>query len=144
MYKIFSLSILFFISLPALAVYKCESGDKVVYSDVACINGKPSDVDDKLGKPSASDVAKAKEQNAQEKKELKQLENTRHKREAQEEKQQQQFAKTAMSKQKKCAALEQKKKWNQEDVARATGKKLETAKRKSHQIEEKYRLECNK
>jgi hypothetical protein len=129
-------------SLPAFAVYKCESGDKVIYGDAPCANGKSYDLGDKSSHSTASDIAKANEQNLEEKSKLKHLENTRHKKEAAEEKQQQKIAKAEVRKKKKCASLELKKKWNHEDMANMTGKQHESAKRKEIRLKEEYVLEC--
>jgi hypothetical protein len=143
MFRILIATLLIFAALPAFAIYKCESGDKTAYSDKPCITGKSSDMGDQLNdKSSASDAAKAKEQHAQDAAKLKQLENARHQREAREEKAQQQALNAARAKKKRCAALDQKKKWNNEEIAAATGKKLETSKRKARQIEEKIQREC--
>ncbi|HEY8101858.1 MAG TPA: DUF4124 domain-containing protein [Burkholderiaceae bacterium] len=137
-------SLLLSFSFPALAVYKCEAGDKITYSDAPCATGKSVDLGNKTSTSAASDIAKAKEQNTQEKKQLKELETARHKREAAEDKQQEKLMKTAAGKKKKCASLELKKKWSNEDAANASVKKQESAKRKVHRAEEKYELECGK
>lgn len=144
MRRILLTTLLLSFSLPVLAVYKCEIGDKVTYSDTPCINGKSHDLGGQANKSNASDVAKANEQNAQEKSKLKQLETARHKREAEEEKQQQKLAQAAASKKKKCTSLELKKKWSAEDAANASGKKRESAKRKARRMAEKYEMECGK
>jgi hypothetical protein len=130
--------------MPAMAIYKCETGGKVTYSDVPCPNSKTTVIGDQSRQSSSSDIAEAKQKNEHEKRELKQLENARHKREAKEEKQQQQIAKRFESKKKKCAALEQKHRWSKEDLARATGRKVEPAKRRERRLAEKYDLECGK
>jgi hypothetical protein len=144
MRRILITTLLFLFSLPAFAVYKCEIGDKVTYSDAPCINGKSHDLGDQSTKSNAVDVAKANEQNAKEKSKLKQLETARHKREAEEDKQQQKLVRAAASKKKKCASLELQRKWKNEDAANASVKKQESAKRKAHRAAEKYELECGK
>jgi hypothetical protein len=143
---LYSLIVAFLLSfsLPAFAIYKCESGDKVIYGDAPCNNGKSYDLGDKTSHSSASDIAKANEQNIEEKSKLKHLENARHKKEAAEEKQQQKIAKAEVSKKKKCTSLELRRKWNHEDMANSAGKKHESAKRKETRLKEEYELECGK
>ena len=90
------------------------------------------------------EVNKAKSQNEQEKIKSKHLENARHKREEKDEAKERQIARAARTKKKKCASLAQKEKWSIEDTANATGRRLETAKRKARRIAEKIELECGK
>lgn len=137
-------SLLAVISLPALAVYKCEVDGKVTYSDAHCTSGKSVDLGEQAPTSTAADIAKANEQNAQEKSKLKQLETARHRREAKEEKQQRKIANATAIKRKKCASLELKRKWSHEEMANASGKKRERAQRNARHTEEKYLLECGK
>lgn len=137
-------ALLFSFSLPAFAIYKCAAGDKTAYSDTPCMNGQSLDLGNKSDKNSASDIAKAKEQNEKEKHQVKLLETARHKREATEEKQQQKLAQTVERKRKKCASLAMQMKWGNEDAASTIGKKQESAKRKARRLKEKYELECGK
>lgn len=131
-------------SAPAFAVYKCNSGGKTSYTDSSCANGTSSDLGDISNKATPSDLAQAHEQNTQDKRKLKKLETARHKREAVEERQQQKMAKAADSKRKKCASLQLKKKWGNEDAANATGKNREKARLRARRLAEKYDLECGK
>jgi hypothetical protein len=142
MFRFLLAALLLSLSLPALAVYKCETSGKVIYSDAPCLKGNSTDLGDIANKSTAADIAQANSQNSQEKKQLKQLETARHKREAEDDKQQQKIAKAEASKKKKCASLALKKKWSKENAENATGKKRESAKRKAHQLAEKYELEC--
>jgi len=144
MLKTILASLFLFVSCPALAVYKCESGGKTIYSDAPCATGQSSDLGDIADKSSPEDVAKARQLHAQEKAKVKQLEKARHQREAQDEKRQQQALKAAAAKKKKCAALEQKKKWSAEDAASASIKRLEQAKLRARRAAEKYEMECGK
>jgi hypothetical protein len=144
MRQILFFSLLALFSMPAMAVYKCESGEKVTYSDAPCRNGKTTDMGNQARQSSASDIAKAEQQNEREKQQLKQLENARHKREAKEEKEQQRLAKNLQAKKKKCQALEQKHRWSKEDLDRASAKKLDSARRRERRLAEKYALECGK
>ena len=48
-------------SLPAWAVYKCDSDGKVTYSDAACANGKTVAIDDARGVKSPVPATSAKD-----------------------------------------------------------------------------------
>jgi hypothetical protein len=144
MFRLSFLILLFSFSLPAFAVYKCENGGKVTYSDTTCMTGKSLDLGNQANSSSAADIARTQAQNAHEKKELRELETARHKREATEEKEQKKLAKTAEAKRKKCASLALKKKWSDEDLTRAAGKSQEKALVRAHRAAEKYELECGK
>lgn len=138
------ISLLLALHSPAFATYKCASDGKITYSDHPCQNGKSSELDDTENKPSETDIAKARQQNVEEKNKLKQLETARHKREAQQEKREQQIQKAVDARNKKCDSLVQKKEWAEEDVRRATGANLERAKLKARRATEKYKLACKR
>jgi hypothetical protein len=131
-------------SAPAFALYKCNSGGKTTYTDSSCANGTSSDLGDISDKATPSNLAQAHEQNAQDKRKLKELETARHRREAAEERQQRKLAKAADNKRKKCASLQLKKKWSNEDAANATSKNRQKAIRRARRLAEKYELECGK
>jgi hypothetical protein len=141
MLKILLISVLLSISVPALAAYKCESGGKVTYSDTPCEGGKMVSAGDS---PSSSETAKASRQAEQDKLKLKRIENGRHKQEVQEERERQQAARANAVKRSKCAALERRAKWSNEDAARATGKNANKAKLKARRTSEHYEAECSK
>jgi hypothetical protein len=126
-------------SMPALAIYKCESAGAVTYSEAPCPGGKLMDIDNK---PSEGDAAKSAQQTAKDKKELARLESARHKSEAAEEKVKRQAARAAAARERKCASLAQRKKWLLEDAAKAAGKAADKAKLKARRMAEKYQLEC--
>jgi len=126
-------------SMPALAIYKCESAGTTTYSEAPCPGGKLMDLGDM---PNEADAPKSSQQTAKEKKELARLENARHKSEAAEEKVKRQAARAAAARERKCASLAQRKNWLQEDAAKASGKSAEKAKLKARRMAEKYRLEC--
>ena len=144
MLKILLTCFFFSFSAPALAVYKCESNGKVIYSDAPCQGGKTTDLSSHLTQPTASETAQAHQIRAQEKNKLQGIESERHKREAKEEKQQIKAAHAFAAAQKKCAALAQRTKWSSEDAANASGKKRESAQRQARRMVEKYELECGK
>jgi hypothetical protein len=127
-------------TIPAFAIYKCESGAKVTYSDTACIGSQSTD----LGNPAtrSDNASQIRRELAQQKAEVKQLETARHKQEAQQEKLRKTALRTEAARQKKCASLARRKKWADEDAAAATGKSREKARRKARRAEEVYDSEC--
>jgi hypothetical protein len=125
------------LSAPALALYKCKSGDTITYSDQQCPGGEALNAGNPPG-----DAAKARKQAAEEKKELHRLENARRRREAQEQKEQQRAAHEHAVKQKRCTLLAQRKRWADEDAFRSTGRSNENARVKARRLAEQIELEC--
>jgi hypothetical protein len=134
------LCLLVFSSAPALALYKCKSGDKITYSDESCANGQTLDINT----APFGDSAQARQQAAEQERKLKRLENERRKQEAQEEKERQRAAHAIAAKQKRCNTLERRKKWADEDLAKATGRSSDRAKIKLRRIAEQFDDECGK
>jgi hypothetical protein len=132
------LSIFVCASAPAFAIFKCESGGKVTYSDTNCSGGRVLDVN---GAP-ATDAPKAVRQAEQEKKSLKRLESEQRKQTAQEDRARQRIARTEAMRRQKCTSLERRQRWADEDAAHATGKSAERAKRKARHATEQYQDEC--
>jgi hypothetical protein len=126
---------------PALAVYKCESGGKLSYSDTPCLGGKNIMMSEAVEPADATD---ANSRLLRDKAEVNRLERERHQREAHDEKERQQAARAVARNQKKCDSLALRKKWAEEDAAHATGKSAEKIKRKAHRSAEKFELECRK
>jgi hypothetical protein len=142
MLRIVLLSLLVLICTPALAVYKCESGGTITYSDEPCRGGKVLELDNPAsGKTPASS---AEHQAALDKREARRLEKERHQREAIESKEQQRVAYVNATRQKRCASLALQKKWSEEDAAAATGRSVDRAMRKAQRSAEKYEAECGK
>ncbi|MEN3297196.1 MAG: hypothetical protein V7642_6449 [Burkholderiales bacterium] len=133
------LCLLVFSSTPALALYKCKSGDSITYSDQQCPGGQVLDAN-----VPPADASRARKQADEDKKQLKHLENARRKQEAQEEKQRQRAAHEHAVKQKRCSLLAQRKKWADEDASKATGKSTERAQLKARRVAEQVELECGK
>jgi hypothetical protein len=145
MLRIVLLSLLVLICAPALAVYKCESGGTITYSDEPCRGGKVLELDGPAsGKTPASSAASAEHQAALDKREARRLEKERHQREAIESKEQQRVAYVNATRQKRCASLALQKKWSEEDAATATGRSADRAMRKAQRSAEKYEAECGK
>jgi len=127
-------------AIPAFAIYKCEAGAKVTYSDSACAGGQSTDLGDPATRP--DDAVRARHELAQQKAEVKRLENARHKQEARQGKLRKTAARNEMARQKKCASLARRKKWADEDAAKATGRTRESARRKAMRANEVYGGEC--
>ncbi|MGH8808352.1 MAG: DUF4124 domain-containing protein, partial [Noviherbaspirillum sp.] len=123
MLRPFLLSLILCASAPAFAIYKCEAGGKVTYSDTPCAGGKVLDIDN----AAPADAAQAGKLAAQDKNTLKRLEDERRKQEAQEEKAQQRAARADAARRQKCASLERRQWWADEYVAYATGKYADRA-----------------
>jgi hypothetical protein len=125
-------------SVPAMALYKCKSGDSITYSDKPCAGGETLGI----GNLPAADTLQARRQAAEEQKQLKRLENERRKRDAQDDKNRQRAMHDHAVKQKRCTSLALRKKWATESVAEATGKSSEKAKQKLRRAEEQFETEC--
>ncbi|QAU34749.1 DUF4124 domain-containing protein [Janthinobacterium sp. 17J80-10] len=127
--------------LPALAIYKCETGRTVSYGDTPCASGKSSTI---ATGPAGANMAPAPadfrldEQRA----ELRRLQDARHRREAQDDKAAQKALRARAAKQKKCAKLTLQQKWREEDAAMAVGKAYEKARVKARRMAEEVQLEC--
>ncbi|HEY6773710.1 MAG TPA: hypothetical protein VI140_07025 [Oxalicibacterium sp.] len=135
----FTFSLLTF-SPPALAIYKCESGDRIVYSDTPCRSGKTTTLDIDTGP--IGDPETAQQRSEQDKKELQRLENARQKEQAADERAYRQRQKAQVSKRKKCDNLALRRKWAEEDAANAHPKSAERARRTAKRAAEKHELEC--
>jgi hypothetical protein len=131
------LCLLIFASTPALAIFKCESHDKIAYSDQPCPGGTPLNIVNAPPVDNAGIYQTAKEKAA-----LRRLENERHKREAQDEKERLRTAHGVAMKQKRCATLARRMKWAQEDAAAAAGRSGDRAKRYARRAADHYEEEC--
>lgn len=127
-------------STPALAIYKCESGGRIVYSDTPCSNGKSTTLNIDAGPLGDPDTAR--DQVEQDKRQLQQLESARQKQDAIDDREHRRRQKAHAAKQKKCADLALKRKWAEEDVTNAHPKSVERARRSARRAAEKHELEC--
>lgn len=131
-------------SAPAWAVYKCETGGQVTYSDTACTDGKTLDIVDNksnqginTGQP-AKDKAAVQQQRREHAKADRQQAQARAKSEREDAR-----AKLVAEKNKrKCAQLAQRKKWAEDDLRNANAKGQEKARRKSQRASDQYLAEC--
>lgn len=129
--------------LPALAIYKCESGGKTSYSDQPCVGTEIIHRSERIIIPPApSDTYVARENLIREKRILQAIETQRRKEEANAEKERRKFYKEQERKRKRCAMLEQRTRWAREDAARASVKRMAREQRKAQRAAEKQQLEC--
>jgi hypothetical protein len=135
---------LLFCTLPAWAVYKCESNGQVTYSDAACANSKPVVIDDTRGVKNPAPVAAAKDKAVQQRLDKSRAaEDKRLTRQRENQERAEARAKLVAEKQKrKCAQLAQRKAWAEDDLRNAPVKTMEKARRKSQRAAENYRAEC--
>ena len=134
------LLLMFAAAAPAWAVFKCESGGKVSYTDSPCDGGKVLDIDAREPAAAAAERRHA----AHERQQLKSLERERHKREAADERDLKKASRESVARHKKCAAHAQRQKLAREDVARATGLANEKARRKEQRVTDAYEAECGR
>ncbi|HYC43490.1 MAG TPA: hypothetical protein VEB70_10950 [Noviherbaspirillum sp.] len=125
---------------PAWAIFKCESGGKVVYADTPCEGGKVLEV----RTPLIDDTVEANRHAAQDKHQLKTLERERHKREAAEHRELKKASRESAARHKKCAAHARRQKQARNEVSRTTGIANEKARRKAQQVTEAYEAECGR
>lgn len=141
--KLLLLALIFF-SAPSFAIYKCETGDKIIYSDTPCHGGKSGNMKEfpVATTTSASDHSAAQMKLKQDKKELHRLQQDREKQQAQDDRQQAKRYKIAEAKKKKCAESAQRVQWANEDASSAPAKSSERAKQKARRAIEKHQLSC--
>lgn len=141
------LFLLIFAALPspasAQSVFKCESDGQVTYRDNACTDGKPLNLPDSRGFGNT-----ARDQTGTNKSVLQRLpknvgEEQRSARlNERRDKADEQRRQTAEKQKMKCAQLEQRKKWAEEDQQAATLKSLEKARRRTQRATELYLARC--
>lgn len=128
------------IPLSASAVFKCQTGAAVTYSDLPCDDGKVLD----LQTAPVSGEGEGAREAARERKMLKSLERDRHKREAAEERELERASRESAARHKKCAAHARRQRLAKEDAARTVGIANEKARRKVERITAEYEAECGR
>ena len=137
------LSLLMAVSMPALAIYKCESHGRTTYTDTPC--GAAQSELPRAAAP--SDPAGARRQAASERSQLARIEKDQEKARASHERQQKRSEKdkTAQAHKNKCTLLALEKKWSAEDAASVTrmvSDKTDSLKRQARRKAERYEAEC--
>lgn len=139
MLRLALLALLLSSALPAMAVYRCESGGKVSYGDQPCANGRRVEAASSV---LPHDAARTSVTLAQDKARLRELESERRRREDKDEAERKAVARANFAKRNRCRVLEQRKAWATEDVAAAAGRSQDKARRKMRQVEERFLSEC--
>ena len=137
------LSLLMAVSMPALAIYKCESHGRTTYTDTPC-GAAQSELPPEAA---PSDPAGARRQAASERSQLARIEKDQEKARASHERQQKRSEKdkTAQAHKNKCTLLALEKKWSAEDAASVTrmvSDKTDSLKRQARRKAERYEAEC--
>ena len=125
---------------PASAIFKCDAGGKVSYSDTPCDGGKTLD----LKTAPVSGDGEDSRQAAREKAALKSLERERHKREAAEQRGLRKAGRESAARHRKCATHARRLRIANQEVSRTAGLANEKAKRKAQQITEEYEADCGR
>lgn len=137
----FSLILALSFSSSAWAVYKCEVDGATIYRDMPCASGKESQLP-QTNSPSAAEQKKAKQDHARAKKQLAKIERNKQQVASREQKESLQREKAAAAKQAKCRNLELKKRWAEEDAAKASDKSSANANTKARRAAEQLSAEC--
>lgn len=137
------LSLLMAVSMPALAVYKCESQGHVTYTDIPC--GPTQTALPPV--PLPMDAAAAREQTASERRQLAAIEKSRQAERAASERDRPRHKqdKAEAAHKKKCTLLGLEQKWTAEDAAVAShtvSEKTQGLKKTARRKAERYEAEC--
>jgi hypothetical protein len=147
MLRILLLALLIASPAHAIAIYKCESNGKILYTDAHCAGGKLPDLRERVRNNPPLSVMAVKAEIARAKQEANRLREQRLVQEAMEQAQQQRLALDDYIFTKKCVALALRKRWADEEAQLASGfagyQDTEyKARRIAHAVNEKYELEC--
>lgn len=131
------------ISLPAAAVYRCESRTGTSYADSPCANEVSIDISEQVRDPVLpGDAALAQQRAKRQKQEIARIEKERNAEIEAASKARRQFSRKAATKEKECQALALRVKWAEEDLAAANGRLRASAQRKAKRVAEKHALAC--
>jgi hypothetical protein len=122
----------------AQAVYKCSVDGKVSYGDQPCASGQSV----RLPVPPAPAPQPAHEQADRARASSLQLEKLRLTRELAEQREQARAARVFAAQRQKCKRLALQHKWAGEDLARATGARVEAARIKARRQAEALAVQC--
>lgn len=127
----------------AHAAFRCDAHGKVTYSDVACDGGVLVSSSDLRGQATIkAEQDDASRRATTDRMQLQRFEESRKKIEHAERKERLHASTVASAKLRKCEMLEQRRKWAEEDVATASSRNTEKARRKARRIAEQYVLDC--
>ena len=129
------------VATPALAVYKCESRDGTLYTDIPCA-AKPTELPPP---PPASDPAAARRLAQNDRKQLAAFEKEQERARDDRRRQEAIRQKTTAAAKKRCTLLGLEKKWSAEDASLTTqlvSEKSEKLKRHARRKAERFDMEC--
>lgn len=137
------LSLLMAVSMPATAVYKCESQGHVTYADVPC--GATQTALPPV--PLPADSAAARQQAASERRQLAAIEKSQQAERVTSERERRRHKpdKAELAHKKKCTLLGLEQKWTAEDAASAShtvSEKTQGLKKAARRKAERYEAEC--
>jgi len=141
MTRIASFMILFLLCVPAQAIYKCTAEGKIVYSDTPCSDGKNA-VLQAVPDVTAMDAKQAHDTALREKNTLAHIEKSNAAVAARQAKEQQHSAKMVAEHRRHCLALSQRVKWQAEDLAHASARSMDKAKRHYRRAIDAYDADC--
>jgi flagellar biosynthesis GTPase FlhF len=139
------LSLLIAVSMPAMAVYKCESQGRITYTDIPC--GTTQTALPPLPYAADADAAAARQQAASERRQLATIEKSQQAERAANDREQQRHKrdKSDIAHKKKCRMLELESKWSAEDAAAGShtvSDKSQSLKKVARRKAERYETEC--
>ena len=126
---------------PALAVYKCETRQGVLYTDAPCGDGQV----ELPPAPGASDPEGARRRALNDRKQLAAIEKEEERAQSERRRQETGREKVVASHKKRCSVLGLEKKWSAEDAASAShlvSDKAEALKRQARRKAERFEAEC--
>lgn len=128
-------------SAPAMAIYKCEAGGTIGYSDTHCPGARELDMKDRVAPADAAQGAlRAKQQQAA----LHRIDGERQKETAHADKQRMQLARASAHKSAQCDMLAYRAKSRDDAVVTAAPKSQAKARTKARQAHEKFDMACAK
>ena len=137
------LSLLMAVSMPAMAIYKCDSQGRITYTDIPCgaaqMELRPA--------PLPADAAAARQQAASAQRQLAGIEKIQEAERVAREREQRRHKqdKAEIAHKKKCTLLGLEKKWSAEDAAsgsRTISEKTQGLKKAARRKAERYDAEC--
>jgi hypothetical protein len=151
----FSVSLLVALSVPwpiaaAQGVYKCSAGGKISYADRPCGEGQSTRLPPPAAGVAPPEAGAVATRDARTLVEFEKLRLAREKEQAREqnreqaraERSRQQRTRAALAHRKTCDKLRLRRKWADEDAARAGGKAYDIARRKARRQAEALAVEC--
>lgn len=131
------------VCLPAQAVYRCEQNGAVSYADHPCAGGRSTDIsEDVRDLVSQGDAAAARKRLQQEKRAAADIETEKLRDLKRQNTAREVSARQSAAKEKVCRPLALRMKWAEEDLATASGKSVDSARRKAKRAAERYDLHC--